>query len=361
MTRVDCPGRRPRVEPDALAPCLTYLFWEATLGCNLACRHCGSDCHRSHDTSLELTTSEAVEMFRQVKRDFGSRDVFVAVTGGEPLVRRDLFEVMAEVCRLGFRWGMVTNGWHADADAVENCRRTGMSTIAISLDGASAASHDWLRGPGSFDRAASAIDGFRDAGFLSALQVTTTIHRRNLRELDAMFTWIQARGIRDWRVLSVFPNGRARGQDDFLLEPSDLRRLLDFVLARRSRPQALRVSYGDEGFLGPEYERRVRDSPFACLAGIRIAAVLADGGIGACPNVPRSLVQGNIRTDGLKDVWERRFQAFRNRSWMRCAARCEACEVFPACKGNSLHLWDDERGAPKMCHYQMLSVAEAPA
>jgi radical SAM protein with 4Fe4S-binding SPASM domain len=267
---------------------------------------------------------------------------------------------MAEVHHLGFSWGMVTNGWHVDAAAVKNCHRTGMNTIVISLDGASAASHDWLRGPGSFDRAVAAIDRFRNAGFLSTLQVTTTFHRRNLEELDAMFAWMQTHGVRDWRVLSVFPNGRARDQDDFLLEPNELRRLLDFVRAKRSRSQPVRVSYGDEGFLGPEYERRVRDFYFACLAGIRIASVLADGGIGGCPNVPRSLVQGNIRTDRLKDVWEGRFQPFRDRSWMRHAVNCAACTQFPQCKGNSMHLWDTGLGGPKMCHYQMLAC-EKPA
>jgi radical SAM protein with 4Fe4S-binding SPASM domain len=250
----------------------------------------------------------------------------------------------------------VTNGWRADDDAVENCRRTGMRTLVISLDGASADSHDWLRGSGSFERAVAAIDRFRDAGFLSALQVTTVVHRRNVGELDAMFALMEGHGIWDWRVLSVFPNGRARRQDDLLLEPNELCRLLDFVRAKRSPPQPLRVSFGDEGFLGPEYERRVRDYSFACLAGIRIASVLADGGIGGCPNVPRSLVQGNIRTDRLKDVWERRFQAFRDRSWMRHAVGCEKCPEFPSCKGNSLHLWDAELGGPKMCHYQMLAT-----
>jgi radical SAM protein with 4Fe4S-binding SPASM domain len=238
---------------------------------------------------------------------------------------------------------------------VKNCRRTGTKTIVISLDGASAASHDWLRGPGSFDRAVAAIGRFRDAGFLSTLQVTTTIHRRNLGELDAMFAWMQAHRVPDWRVVSVFPNGRARHQDDFLLKPNELRRVLDFVRAKRSRPQPLRVSYGDEGFLGPEHERRVRDFDYACLAGIRIASVLADGGIGGCPNVPRSLVQGNIRTDRLQDVWNQRFQVFRDRSWMRHAAGCETCPTFPVCKGNSLHLWDPDLGRPKMCHYRMLA------
>jgi radical SAM protein with 4Fe4S-binding SPASM domain len=308
-----------------------------------------------------LTTAEAVGMFRQVESEFGSRDVFVGVTGGEPLTRGDLFEVMAEASRLGFHWGMVTNGWLADSAAVDGCLRTGMRTLVVSLDGASAASHDWLRGQGSFERAAAAIGRFQDAGFLSTLQVTTTVHRRNLGELEGMFAWMQAHEVADWRLVSVFPNGRARLCDDLLLESNELGRLLDFILAKRSAPQPLRVSYGDEGFLGLRHERRVRDFPFACLAGIRVASVLADGGIGGCPNVPRSMVQGNVRTDRMKDVWEQRFQAFRNRSWMRHAARCKDCREFPVCQGNSLHLWDPETGRPKMCHFQMLTDAESAA
>jgi radical SAM protein with 4Fe4S-binding SPASM domain len=344
------------VDFEAAHPRLSYLFWEATLACNMACRHCGSDCHRATDLSRELDGEEAYRALQGVARDFGARNVFLAVTGGEPLVRPDLFEVMGRVSRLGFHWGMVSNGWAVDDRVVAESRRTGMRTLVISLDGATAESHDWLRGAGSFDRALGALERYRRAAFLRSLQATTTIHRRNITELQAMYDLLVARGIRDWRVVSVFPNGRAQRQSDFLLQPDELRQLLDFIAEKRSRPRPLKVSYGDEGFLGCPHERRVRDFWYACFAGVRIASILADGGISGCPNIPRSLVQGNVRERSVKEVWENGFQAYRDRSWMRQGA-CATCGDFGICKGNSLHLWDATTGGPKLCHRDLLRAS----
>ena len=238
---------RHYVDGEFAHPRLSYLFWEATLGCNLACRHCGSDCHRSSNVASELTGDEAVRALTQVAQDFGPRNVFLAVTGGEPLVRPDLFEVMGRVSRLGFAWGMVSNGWAVDDAVVAASKATRMRTLVISLDGVTRESHDWLRGAGSFDRAVDALDRYRRAGFLKSLQVTTTYHRRNIGELQAMYDFLVRKGIRDWRIVSVFPNGRAQRQSDFLLEPAELQRLLDFIRDKRSKPRPIKVSYGDEG------------------------------------------------------------------------------------------------------------------
>lgn len=344
------------VDYEARHPRLSYLFWEATLGCNMACRHCGSDCHRSSDLSDELSAEEVVTVFRQIASDYNPRKMFLAVTGGEPLVRPDLFEIMAEVASMGFPWGMVTNGWNVDERIVDRSRRTGMRTLVVSLDGVTSESHDWLRGKGSFDRAIRAISLYRDAGFLKNLQVTTTYHRRNIHELAAMFDLLHGMGVRDWRIVSVFPNGRARRQEDFVLEPVELKGLLDFVGKKRSRPQPMTISYGDEGYLGCGYERNVRDFYYACFAGVRIASILANGDISGCPNIPRTLAQGNVRKESLKSVWENGFAPFRDRSWMR-QGPCADCGDFPICKGNSMHLWDSETGGPKLCHARMLDDA----
>ncbi|MBL6974477.1 MAG: radical SAM protein [Deltaproteobacteria bacterium] len=344
------------VDHEARNPRLSYLFWEATLGCNMACRHCGSDCHRSSDLSDELTGDEVVRTFRQIAGDFNPRKLFIAVTGGEPLVRPDLFDVMAEVAGMGFPWGMVTNGWSVDEKVVEQSRRTGMRTLVVSLDGVTRESHDWLRGKGSFERAVRAIELYRDAGFLTDLQVTSTYHRRNIHELEDMFQFLREMGVRDWRVVSVFPNGRAVRQDDFMLRPTELQRLLDFIRDKRSRPQPMVVSYGDEGYLGCDHERRVRDFYYACFAGVRIASILANGDVSGCPNIPRTLAQGNVREESLKSVWENRFQPYRDRSWMQKGI-CVGCNDFAICKGNSMHLWDTQTDGPKLCHARMLREA----
>jgi radical SAM protein with 4Fe4S-binding SPASM domain len=337
-------------------PHLTYLFWEATLDCNMACRHCGSDCRRSSDVSAELKADEVVKAFEGIAKNHNPRKVFVAVTGGEPLVRPDLFEVMGRINKLGFPWGMVTNGWAVDDRVVSEAKRTGMRTLVISLDGVSAESHDWLRGAGSFERAVSAIDRFRDAKFLKALQVTSTFHRRNINELEPMYRFLVDRGVRDWRVVSVFPNGRAAKQSDFLLQPEELKQLLDFIAEKRSKMRPMKVSYGDEGYLGCDYERSVRDFFYVCFSGVRIASILADGGVCGCPNNPRTLVQGNVREQSFDEIWNNSFQKFRDRKWMR-QGDCAKCGDFGICKGNSMHLWDTEKSGPKVCHIGMIRDA----
>ncbi len=344
---------RHYVDHEFSHPRLTYLFWEATLNCNLSCRHCGSDCRRSTDTSKELSASEVVKVFSDIASSHDPRRVFVAVTGGEPLVRPDLFDVMGQINRMGFPWGMVSNGWAVDERVVSESRRAGMRTLVISLDGVSAESHDWLRGSGSYDRAVAAIESFRRADFLRDLQVTSVFHRRNIDELESMYRLMLKMGVKDWRIVSVFPNGRASRQSDFLLEPGELRRMMDFISEMRSKPRPIKVSYGDEGYLGCQFEREVRDHFYACFSGVRVASILADGGVCGCPNNPRTLVQGNVRERSFDDIWNNEFGRFRDRDWMR-QGECAACRDFAICKGNSMHLWDTERSGPKVCHVRML-------
>lgn len=343
---------------ESAAPHLSYLFWEATRRCNLACRHCASACDGTTDRPDELAGDEVLAALSGVARDFGAANVFLAVTGGEPLVRPDLFEVMGGARDLGFAWGLVTNGWAVDDRVVEDSRRAGLQNLVVSLDGAGAASHDRLRGEGSFGRALAAVDRYRQAGFLRGLQVATAINAQNLPELQQMYDLLVEHGVRDWRIVSVFPGGRARGEPGLLLAPGGLAALLDFIGAKRSRPGPLKVTYGDEGFLGEPHEGRVRDHRFACLAGVRVASILADGTVTGCPNVPRVLAQGNVRRQSVKEAWETGFQPFRDRGWMR-RGPCEACDDFGACRGNSLHLWDPEAGRTAMCHRDLLRQAAA--
>lgn len=136
--------------------------------------------------------------------------------------------------------------------------------------------------------------------------------------------------------------------------PEERRALFAFIAEERRtlRPGELDVQYGCEGFLPPALDRAVRREPYFCRAGISIGSVLADGSISACPNLPRTLVQGNVRRDDLLEVWERRFEPFRDRGWMRTGP-CRGCRLFDRCAGNSLHLWDEAAGETALCTYRV--------
>ncbi|BDG01138.1 radical SAM protein [Anaeromyxobacter oryzae] len=329
---------------------LRYLFLEVTSRCNLRCRHCGSDCDRTPRDG-ELSTDEWLAVVDRIADGFDPRTLVLVLTGGEPLCRPDLDRILERIHARGLAWGMVTNGQALGTAALRHLLGRGLQSLTVSLDGLRP-SHDALRGaPGAFDRALRAIRAAAEAhaaGLLRFTDVVTCVHPANLDELHSVRALLEASGVPAWRLFPIFPRGRAREHPDLLLGPAELRRLLDFIAAARRPPGALRIQLSCEGWLPPAIDRAVRDEPYFCRAGISVASVLCDGAIGACPSVSRALVQGNVRSDDLVEVWERRFAPHRERGWMRTGA-CAGCRDFPRCLGNSLHLWDGEAGATACC------------
>ncbi|GAB4306812.1 MAG: TIGR04133 family radical SAM/SPASM protein [Myxococcota bacterium] len=336
-------------------PDLRYLFWEATLLCNMECRHCGSDCTKAIDTSNELTGDEIKRVLKEVADAYNPRGIMLAITGGEPLLRKDLFEIMSYASSLGFPWGMVTNAYNVTPEKVEEARRSGMKTLVISIDGVEE-DHNWLRGrKESYARAVEAVKLFQQANFVRVLQVTSTITRRNIARLEEMLKLVLALKVDHWRLLSVFPNGRAEVDTELILSDEEYRKLLSFIADARKRRLPLRIYYGEEGFLGHDFEGRVRGFLYECRAGTTIAGIWANGEICACPNLPPEFIQGNIRNQSFVQTWEKRFEIFRDRSWMK-QWECKECAYWDFCLGNSLHLWDFSANRPKICHLDMLGV-----
>jgi radical SAM protein with 4Fe4S-binding SPASM domain len=216
--------------------------------------------------------------------------------------------------------------------------------------------HEYIRKGGSFERTINALKLFKDSGSFSVVQATTCISQYNIGDLSGLYELFGRLGIDEWRLLTVNPIGRAKEDPMFKLQPRQLRSLLNFIAERR-RQKGLRVTYEEEGFLGATYEGKVRDSLYYCPAGINIASVLANGDIGACPNLPEKFVQGNVRKDRFKDVWENGYGWMRDLDWKR-RGPCIRCAWWEFCQGNSMHLWDFEAGMPSICHLQVLEESE---
>jgi radical SAM protein with 4Fe4S-binding SPASM domain len=346
-------------EIEAVEHPLRYLFWEATSLCNARCRHCGSDCMRSTDVSDELITEEIVAVLERVAETHETKDVMLAITGGEPTLRRDLYEVMGRARDLGFPWGMVTNGIAVDEGHVERAGRAGMRTLTVSLDGPEDV-HDWMRGrKGAYRKARRAIELFRDAGYLKILQVTSVVAPRTIERLPELLDIVRELDVDHWRLLGIFPGGRA-GMEfgrDLLMDGEDLVRLFEFIANVRRGGKRPLTYYGEEGFFGPRWEREIRRYFHYCNAGTTTGGILSNGDIMACPSIPREFVQGNVRADDFVEVWNDRFETFRDRSWMR-RGPCGDCDQFRHCRGGGLHLWDSERGCTKVCHYGMVEAYE---
>jgi len=112
---------------------LLDLFWECTLTCNAACKHCGSSAEKRKYEG-ELTTQEIKDAFLQISKDMDSSKILINVTGGEPLVREDLCEVMKYATdELGFHWGMTTNGILLNDYNIKKLKEANMETVSISI------------------------------------------------------------------------------------------------------------------------------------------------------------------------------------------------------------------------------------
>ncbi|MBI4953219.1 MAG: radical SAM protein [Myxococcales bacterium] len=320
-------------------PDLTYLFWEATLRCNLRCLHCGSACEATSPVR-ELTTGEVVDILRTIAADFDSRRIFVSVTGGEPLLRRDVEEVVAEMTRLGMRACVVTNGTLLDAARARSLHAAGMRTASVSVDGTRAA-HEEVRGRGTYDPALAGLRAARAAGF-EDVEAITCVRPGNLDALPALEAEVRRAGANLWRLITIDTMGRLAGAGDtpLWLGPAEARRLLDFVAARRRElartGEPFRVQFSCGGFLGPRRDLAVRPAEGQCYAGLCVGSILCDGQVSACPSLPRSWAQGSALEHRFSRLWHTRFEAHRATGWRRTGA-CDGCGWFSTCMGGGLH------------------------
>ncbi len=327
---------------------LEQLFWECTLRCNLSCRHCGSDCAKDL-AATEMPLDHFLPVLDDIARHQDPAQVMVSTVGGEPLVRRDIVECGREIKRRGFRWGLVTNGYLLDESMMRALDEAGVDSIAIDLDG-TREQHNWLRNNAhSYDRALEAIGHMRKVKGLT-WDVITCVHSRNIDSLDAIKQQLIDAGVKYWRCFTIVPMGRAAGQDDLQLSDAQFRDLLNFIVKTRMEGK-IDLNYSCEGFLGA-YEGLARDYIYSCEAGLTVASVRSDGAISGCLSIRSDYNQGNIYHDSFWQVWQERFERYRDREWMRRGV-CEQCEMWRYCQGNGFHL-RDENGDLMLCHYRRL-------
>ena len=333
---------------------LQQLFWESTLRCNVHCLHCGSDC-----SSSEVTPDMPAEDFlrvidQSVTPHVDPHKVLIIISGGEPLMRADLAQVGKALKQRGYPWGMVTNGLAMTEKRFKELMASGLRSMAISFDGMKD-NHNWMRQhPLAFDGATRAIKLAAATPSLT-WDVVTCVNQRTINQLDEMREYLWSIGVRNWRLITIDPMGRAAENPELLLSPEQHRYLLDYIRDRRK--EGLHISYSCEGFM-PDYEGEIRDYLFHCMAGISVASILIDGSISACTSIRGKYYQGNIYKDDFWDVWENRFESYRNREWMRKQEPCNNCKLFRYCEGGGMHLRRED-GSLMLCHHNKLQEASA--
>ncbi|MGC4119361.1 MAG: radical SAM protein [Myxococcales bacterium] len=335
---------------------LRYLFVEVTRRCNLACSYCGSSCN-GKEQRPEMTTAEWIGVMEQIAADFDATQVMVAVMGGEPTVKEGIFDFMAALQRLKFPWGMVTNGQTMDAGVAHRVVSLGMRSVSLSMD-APPELNDKLRGKGSSQKVIDAVGHLKAAGFNGKLEIMSTITAPAVEHLPEMRKLVAERKVPLWRVVPVMPIGRAAVNQELVPSHAQLRQIIEYVSEARKDGLMPAPEFCEEGFLGEQFEGQARTHLWYCLAGISIGGILCDGRVGACPELGDAFVQGeDVRRERFKDLWEQRYQVFRDRGWTD-KGRCGSCDQFSRCQGGSLHLYHSPQNDPLRCLY--LDAVKAP-
>lgn len=327
---------------------LHTLFFEVTSRCNALCDHCGSRCTASKKDELSPETFKKV--LDSVAENFGTKAIMLNITGGEPLMRKDLFEITGYADRLGFKWGLVTNGMLITDDVISKMKETHMSTITISLDGMKKTHEEFRHVQGSFDRIISAIEMLKKEDFVEHIQVTFIATKNNISELPEVYRLLSMLEIDSLRISGIDPIGRAKDNENLMLSQEDYLVLFDFIKKHKASP--LPVVWSCTHYFG-NTERNLDPTSkiFSCDTGIHVASILSNGDIFGCPNIPRrkELIQGNVLKDNFCEVWKNKFGFYRNSNRTK-AKQCEGCEYWNYCKGDSFHTFDFETNTPQFCY-----------
>lgn len=335
---------------------LTFLFWECTLRCNLSCLHCGSDCLAQSGVK-DMPVQDFIKVLDNVKEKNISEHMAVCITGGEPLLRKDLELAGMEICRRGFVWGIVTNGMLLTPQRFSSLLNAGLSSISFSLDGLEK-EHEYLRqNPSSYKNVWNAIN------MAVAVQkacpehlifdVITCVHKNNLAVLPSLRDQLIKKGVKKWRIFTIFPSGRG-AKNNLGLSKDEFKQVMEFIAqTRKLYGRQIHLNYACEGWLG-KYELKVRDYFFFCRGGVNVGSVWCDGSVGACLSVRgKDFIQGNIYQNNFDfmDIWENRFKNMRDRSWTR-HGKCKNCKQWKDCMGNGLHLHSDMKTEVGFCNYE---------
>lgn len=336
----------PVLQPDHHRP---TVYWYTTYRCNLACKHCSVHSSPYVDTAGDLSPEEALRAIDNIAQ---LRPGTVILTGGDPFTRPDALAIQQKLFDLRVRTGIETNAILIDREVARFLRRNADAgaqiALGISVDGGSAETHDFQRGPGAFAGMLRGVEAVVAEGL--PVQFSSIVNRVNIDTIPDLF--VLARQYKAWLLTFGFVNpiGRALEYlDDLQLTPELLERALETILDSMDRyPEVYTVIKIPPALIPPRFYPRVKrhldqasgerfDLSTSC--NFPLFGILPDGSITVC-SVTRTKLKayfGNVKSDSLVDVWRRqRFEAMRQAyleaDWL--TGICGDCIFKKACKGS---------------------------
>jgi len=325
---------------------MLIIAWEVTAACNLACEYCRASASATPDES-ELTTKEALAFIDQVV----PLKPMIIFSGGEPLLRPDVFTLAEYATDRGIRVSLATNGTLLSPGMVERIKTAGIMRVSISLDGPDPETHDATRGSGSFDLSMRGIENLRgEVDF----QINMTITKENLDQVGATMDLAERLGAVAFHLFFLVPTGR--GSEDELVTPEEQDEILRWVaLECKNRKIEVKVT------CAPQYGRVIREvlteperkgmMGSACLAGTSFVFISRTGDVCPCGYLP--VVAGNVRMESFPEIWENSpvLQDLRKRELVGRCGRCDYRKVCGGCRARAYAKTGDYLESDPLCSY----------
>jgi AdoMet-dependent heme synthase len=321
---------------------MLIVAWETTGACNLSCSYCRAAATVSPSPE-ELTTEEALAFIDEV----APLKPMLILSGGEPLLRPDIFLLARHAADRGMRVSLATNGTLLKPLIAEKISSAGVSRVSISLDGASAEKHDATRGQGCFEKALKGIESLRGR---VDFQINFTITSKNADDTLAVFDLAEGLGAKALHFFFLVPTGRGREED--LISAQRQEELLYLIDEERYR-RSLEVQVT----CAPQYARIARNSlagssqrrSGGCLAGTNFVFVSRKGDVYPCGYLP--IRAGNIREKKFIEIWEKSpvFMSLRKRDLKGKCGSCSFCRACGGCRARAYAKTGDYLESDPLC------------
>ena len=302
------------------------MSYNVTRECNMKCSHCYIN---ATDKKLEdeLSTAEAKKVIDQI---YQVSSPLLILSGGEPMMRSDIYELIEYGTKKGLKIGLGSNGYLIDDAVAKKLKEAGIATVSISIDSSIPAQHDEFRGvQGAWEKAVNACKALRKQGIL--VQVNTTLTHDNYDQIDDIMTLAESIGVENFHLFFLVPTGRGIKLED--ISPQKYEDMITNTFAKVHKhrlnvkpscaPQFMRIAQG----MGLDMRQWMR----GCLAGMHYCRIYPNGDVTPCPYLPIKL--GNLREQSFKDIWfnSEVFKNLRNPNCLK--GKCGECEYKVLCGG----------------------------
>ncbi len=305
--------------------------WEITLKCNSLCIHCGSRAGSAR--SDELNTEEALELVKDL-HSCGYKGV--ALMGGEPLIREDWFEIAKEVKKYKMDLSIVTNGLNL-VKHIQKLKKLDVDCVSLSLDGGIPETHDYLRGiKGAYDKTINAMKILKKEKL--PVSIITAINKKNLKEVDLIKNLILDQNI-SWQIQLAVPIGRF--PKELMISREEYYALAMFIAINVKKYSYRRLPVIGAHCIG-YFSRFIPNLGLApwvgCQAGYSVLGIQSNGNIKGCLTLSDKFIEGNVRTNSLKEIISNPYAFNYNRNFEKENLRgyCKNCDMVNECKGGCL-------------------------